>query len=179
MNSLFQIRTGVDVKAAVGLADCPIINSPADVAAVFGNAFENLEREAMICLHLDCKLHLIRWTLLNVGSQTCVMIRIGDVFRDAISCGAMGVILVHNHPSGSLESSKEDYDFTLRVQRAGHLLGYTVFDHVVVTANGYRSILPSRYTTHQSTIQTYKPLPADTSETCALAAQPNNLTPSW
>jgi DNA repair protein RadC len=100
-----------------------------------------LDREIMIAGTLDCKSRLLCWSLLAVGSSEWLIVRVGDAFADAIRMSASGIFLVHNHPSGSLEPSREDIDLTRNVERAGKLLGYTLFDHVIVAKEGHRGLI--------------------------------------
>jgi len=48
-------------------------------------------------------------------------------------------IVVHNHPSGSLEPSKDDLEITQRLVKSGEILGIELLDHVIVSKNGYFS----------------------------------------
>lgn len=62
-----------------------------------------------------------------------------EVFKRAILNNAAGIILAHNHPSGSLEPSKEDQEITQRLKAAGELLGIAVVDHIIISNFGYYS----------------------------------------
>ncbi len=55
-----------------------------------------------------------------------------EVFKYAILSNAHGIILVHNHPSGSAEPSMEDRKFTGTMREAGKFLGIELIDHVIV-----------------------------------------------
>jgi DNA repair protein RadC len=57
-----------------------------------------------------------------------------------IEHAALGFILAHNHPSGSVEPSEEDIAFSRSVQRAGQVVGIDLYDHVIVSVNGYTSL---------------------------------------
>jgi len=61
------------------------------------------------------------------------------IFTAALKTKASGLILSHNHPSGSLTPSRNDIDITAKLKRAGELLDITVFDHLIVTPYGYYS----------------------------------------
>ena len=52
---------------------------------------------------------------------------------------AAGIILFHNHPSGEPEPSKEDIQMTVRVKRAGELLGIALQDHIIIGEDSYYS----------------------------------------
>ena len=64
-----------------------------------------------------------------------------EVFADAIADYTASIIVAHNHPSGSLETSQIDKDITIRLVEAGKLLDIVLGDHLIVTAQGYQSIL--------------------------------------
>jgi DNA repair protein RadC len=61
------------------------------------------------------------------------------IFVAAIRALASGVILVHNHPSGSLKPSSQDIDLTKKVKEAGKLLEIAVLDHIIYTVESYFS----------------------------------------
>lgn len=61
------------------------------------------------------------------------------LFAAALKAGATGVILAHNHPSGTKRPSKEDLAITERISKGGDLLGIKVLDHLIVTHEGYYS----------------------------------------
>ena len=63
-----------------------------------------------------------------------------EVFTEAIRDRASGVILAHNHPSGSLESSEEDKRVTRFLSQAGKLLEIPVLDHLILSFRGYTSL---------------------------------------
>lgn len=63
-----------------------------------------------------------------------------EVFRPALREAAAALILVHNHPSGDPTPSSEDREVTLRLAKAGEILGVRVLDHVIVAERGYCSL---------------------------------------
>ena len=54
-----------------------------------------------------------------------------------------GDVAVHNHPSGGLESSRDDERLTCRIKDAGELIGVKLLDHVIISRNGYLSMSDS------------------------------------
>ena len=61
------------------------------------------------------------------------------IFHIALQHQASGIILVHNHPSGSLKPSQLDISLTKKLSEAGKMLDIQVFDHLIITDNGYFS----------------------------------------
>ena len=72
------------------------------------------------------------------GTLNSSLIHPREVFKEAIKASANSIILVHNHPSGNPEPSKEDLEVTGRLSKLGEELGIKVLDHVIV-GNGYWS----------------------------------------
>ena len=56
-----------------------------------------------------------------------------EVFREAIKDGAVAIIVAHNHPSGNTKPSSEDKEITIKLIKAGEILGIPVLDHVIFT----------------------------------------------
>jgi DNA repair protein RadC len=77
--------------------------------------------------------------LLALGQQNRVNMNPSDTFRMAIYKLATQAILVHNHPSGSTELSKEDRELTDYLYKSGKFLRIEVIDHLVITETEYYS----------------------------------------
>ena len=129
-----------DLERELGSRRCPVLRTPKRVAAVFQD-LGRLDREAMVVGALDCKCRLLHWGLLAVGCADKLALRLGEAFQGAIRCKASGIVLVHNHPSGSLKPSREDLVLTREIAEAGRLLGYPLLDHLIVTRRGYKSLM--------------------------------------
>ena len=77
---------------------------------------------------------------LSVGGITHTVVDIRLLLKTALEQGAVSMILIHNHPSGSLTPSKEDIQLTQKVKEAGQLLDIRLLDHVIITEKNYRSL---------------------------------------
>ena len=62
------------------------------------------------------------------------------IFSTALKAKASGIILAHNHPSGNLFPSQNDFDLTAKLYAGAKLLEMAVLDHLVVTDVGYHSM---------------------------------------
>jgi DNA repair protein RadC len=97
-------------------------------------------KEHLVALYLDAQNHLLSRETVSVGSLNTTRTHPREIFQPAISLSAMGVILAHNHPSGSLVASQEDVDFTRAIRRAAEILGLGLYDHLIVSEKGYVSL---------------------------------------
>lgn len=121
-------------------SDRPVVDSPEKAMALLAN-IRDKKQEHFVCLTLDGANRLIAQRVVTIGTLTASLVHPREVFADAITDRAAGIIVAHNHPSGSLEISQADRDVTDRLTEAGKLLGITLIDHIVVTKSEHRSIV--------------------------------------
>jgi DNA repair protein RadC len=76
----------------------------------------------------------------SIGTLGAALVHPRDVFREAIRRNVAAVVLVHNHPSGDPEPSRDDIELTRRLSSVGKLVGIEVIDHVIVAKDGYVSL---------------------------------------
>jgi DNA repair protein RadC len=108
------------------------IRSPGDVAGRMLLEMGRLEREELWVLALNAKNVVQRVSHVYAGNVGASLVRVGELFRDAVRLDASGVILVHNHPSGDPTPSPDDLHLTAEAIAAGRLLDVDVLDHVVI-----------------------------------------------
>jgi DNA repair protein RadC len=118
----------------------PQVRSPADVAGLLMMEMGLLEQEQLRVVLLDTKNHVVRVVTVYTGSLNTAVLRIGEVFREAIRANCASLIVVHNHPSGDPTPSPEDVRVTEQLAEAGKLLDIDVLDHVVIGRNRYVSL---------------------------------------
>lgn len=116
------------------------IRSPRDVAERLLLEMGRLEREELRVLCLNAKNVVQRTTTAYAGNVSASLVRVGELFRDAVRLDASGVILVHNHPSGDPTPSPDDLHLTAEAVAAGRLLDIDVLDHVVVGHDAWVSL---------------------------------------
>jgi DNA repair protein RadC len=121
------------------LADWPI-RTPTDVADRLVLQMGRLEREELRVILLNAKNRVLRVTTAYVGNVSASLVRVGELFRDAVRADAAGVILVHNHPSGDPTPSADDLHLTAEALAAGRLLDIDVLDHLVIGHDAYASL---------------------------------------
>ena len=97
------------------------------------------EQEHFVVILLDGASNIITKQVINVGTLNQCMVHPRDVFRQAIVDNAAGIILCHNHPSGSLEPSEEDKKITTKLQEASKIIGIELLDHIIISKYGYYS----------------------------------------
>jgi len=126
------------------LADWPsgrwTIRAPRDVADRLILQMGRLEREELRVILLNAKNQVLRVSTAYVGNVSSSLVRVGELFRDAVRTDAAGVILVHNHPSGDPTPSPDDLHLTAEALAAGRLLDIDLLDHLVIGHDAYVSL---------------------------------------
>ena len=116
------------------------IRAPRDVADRLLPEMARLEREELRVLLLNAKNGVIRQSTVYVGNVSAALVRVAELFRDAVRAHAAGLIVVHNHPSGDPEPSPDDLHLTAEAIAAGRLLDLPLLDHVILASDGYVSL---------------------------------------
>lgn len=110
----------------------PQITSPHDAANLLMLEMGNLEQEHLRTVLLDTKNRVLSSHTVYIGNVNSSIIRVSEIFREAIRENATALIVAHNHPSGDPTPSPEDVRVTRSIVEAGTLLSIEVLDHLVI-----------------------------------------------
>ncbi|MCK4278421.1 MAG: DNA repair protein RadC [Desulfurellaceae bacterium] len=100
---------------------------------------KNKKQEYFLTFTLDGANNLIQKRTVFIGTLNQSLVHPREVFADAITDRAAGIIFVHNHPSGNVEPSKEDISITKKLIEAGKIIGINVIDHIIVGKSEFYS----------------------------------------
>jgi DNA repair protein RadC len=117
-----------------------IVRSPEDVAAVMIPKMRDLASEEFYVLVLDAQNGLKKEARLTTGTLNASLVHPREVYKVAIDHRAASIIVVHNHPSGNLEPSREDLEVTRQLVETGKTIGIPLHDHLIVASSGYTSL---------------------------------------
>jgi DNA repair protein RadC len=117
------------------------IRSPEDVKNRYGSQLRDLKQEVFMVISLSSSNKVIRDRIITRGLLNSSLTHPREVFREAILENAASVILLHNHPSGNLEPSREDIAITKQIVEAGKIIGISVHDHIIISGNGHTSMM--------------------------------------
>lgn len=95
--------------------------------------------ESFSVIYMNVSNDVIGHMLISVGGVSGTIVDPKKVFSMALACNATSLICAHNHPSGSKNPSRADIAMTKQLKKGGELLGVNVFDHIILTPNGYYS----------------------------------------
>lgn len=92
-------------------------------------------QEEFYVIGLDSRHMITYLQMVSRGTVSASLVHPREVFRQAIHCNSVAIVIAHNHPSGSPIPSNEDDKVTQRLVDAGALLGIRVVDHIVLGLN--------------------------------------------
>ena len=101
--------------------------------------FSTKKQEHFLSITLDGASHIINTRTVFIGTLNQSMVHPREVFADAIADRAAGIIIAHNHPSGTLEASRADILITQRLKEVSKLVGIELLDHVILAKDGFYS----------------------------------------
>lgn len=116
------------------------IRGPRDLATRLTTELGHLPREELRVILLDTRNGVLAMPTVYRGNVSTALVRIAELFRDAVRLHAARLILVHNHPSGDPAPSPDDLHMTAEAVAAGRLLDIAVLDHLVIGHGSWVSL---------------------------------------
>lgn len=135
------LAKGAEIKAVIELSkrlstsketNKVIIKNPRDIANLLMPELRYKKQEIFKLILLDIKNQVISTPLISKGGLSSSIVHPREVFREAIRRSSAAIILVHNHPSGIPDPSKDDIEVTKKLIEAGKIIGIDVLDHIVI-----------------------------------------------
>jgi DNA repair protein RadC len=117
-----------------------VIRAPRDLADRLLPQMGRLEREELRVVLLSAKNSVLATPVVYQGNVSAALVRVGELFHDAIRRHAAGLIVVHNHPSGDPAPSPDDLHLTAEAVAAGRLLDVPVLDHLILGHDAFVSL---------------------------------------
>ncbi len=120
------------------------VRSPADLAPVLMLEMAPLDQETLRVVLLNTKNQVIKLCDVYRGSLNSSLVRVAEVFKEAVRVNAAAIIVAHNHPSGDPTPSPEDVSVTEQLVSAGKLLEIEVLDHLIIGERRFVSLREKR-----------------------------------
>ena len=115
------------------------ITSSVSVFELMQPVIGDLPHEEFWIVYLNNSNKVIQKNQLSKGGITGTLVDVRLALKTALEVSATAIILVHNHPSGTLKPSQADKDLTTKLKTAGQSLDIKVLDHLIITENAYFS----------------------------------------
>lgn len=125
--------------AQEGPVEKPVIDMPSKAYNLMRDKLMGLDHEEFWAIYLNNAKRVIARAKISQGGTTATVVDTKIVLRHAIDHLAAAIILVHNHPSGTLRSSRQDDAITDRIKKAAAMIDVQVVDHIIFTKDAYYS----------------------------------------
>lgn len=103
------------------------------------------EQEHLMAIYLNNQNQIVDERVISIGTRNRSLASPSDILRYALRCNASSIIVAHNHPSGSVEPSGNDRDFTRALMDCCKMFEIVLLDHVVVGRDNYYSFREKDY----------------------------------
>ena len=133
-----QILASIELSKRYLIRSNKRITSAEDVYEEL-KSFSTKSQEHFLTITLDGASHIINTRTVFIGTLNQSLVHPREVFADAIADRAAGIIIAHNHPSGTLEASRADLQITQRLKEVSKLVGIELLDHVILAKGGFYS----------------------------------------
>lgn len=135
---LKEQRVRLRLEEGPGLYSTKQMSSPYDAVDVMAKVLKEMDREYMVVVNLNNYHQPLGYSVVSMGTINSSIVGISELFKTAVLANAGSIIMMHNHPTGTLsacEPSKADLDITKRVALAGTVMGIPLLDHIIVSGD--------------------------------------------
>lgn len=115
-------------------------DNPKTVADYYMEELRHNDTECLMLVMLDTKCRLISDRIMTIGTINSSLVSAREIFIEAVRRKAVNIVLLHNHPSGDPNPSREDIYTTKKIVEAGQLIGISLIDHIIIGDNNYVSL---------------------------------------
>ena len=115
------------------------ITSSSSVFELMQPIIGELPHEEFWIVYLNNSNKVLQKIQLSKGGITGTLVDVRLVLKTALQIGAIGLILTHNHPSGTLVPSQADKNITQKLKIASESIDIKVLDHLIITEKAYFS----------------------------------------
>ncbi len=122
-----------------GMIGQNFVRSPQAVTDYLTASLRDLKREVFKVIFLDKGLKILGEKDMFFGTVDEAAVHPREVVREALFQNASSLVLVHNHPSGKVEPSREDYEITQKIKAACQTVSIRILDHIIIGENQYFS----------------------------------------
>ncbi|WP_294783004.1 DNA repair protein RadC [uncultured Eubacterium sp.] len=116
-----------------------VLESPESIASYYMERMRHKAQEILMLAMFDSKSMLISEKVISVGTSNAALISAREIYRTALQEQAVYIVILHNHPSGNPEPSREDIQVTRKIKQSGEILDILLMDHIIIGDNRYFS----------------------------------------
>lgn len=116
-----------------------VMNHPQKIFEKYRTIFVGKKQEYFYAIYLDNSKKVLTQKLLFIGTINFSVVHPREVFKEAYLVGATSIVCIHNHPSGNVFPSKQDYAITKHLIEIGKIMDIKIEDHIIIGNDKYYS----------------------------------------
>lgn len=116
------------------------VTCPKDIFDRLADSYAGMKQECLKTVILNKQNYIISIVTNAIGSNDNINIGLKEILSEPIKQLASSIILVHNHPGGSLTPSNNDINFTKKVEEYSRIFNIQLLDHIIIANNNYTSM---------------------------------------
>lgn len=117
-----------------------LVRGPSDITKLIKKIIKDNGKEHFMLFCLDGNHAVIAYHIVSIGTQNMAPVHPREVFQPALLAGAVSIVVAHNHPSGNLTPSREDFACTKKLLEVAELMQIKLLDHIIVSEDNYYSM---------------------------------------
>lgn len=121
------------------------LNTPEKVVEFAATELSEYAQEIVAMIAVSSQLEVINISICSIGTINAALISPREIFQTALLSNATGIILLHNHPSGNPDPSRNDCDITKMLKQAGDIMRIPLLDHIIVGNEQFYSFKQQGY----------------------------------
>ena len=137
LQAAFELSRRAELEEAM---HADVISDPKSVERWLRKELGSSLQEQFLAIYLDAQHRIMFYRVLFVGTINSSNVYPREVFREALLYNCTCVMLVHNHPGGTLTASDADLTLTKRMMKAADIMGVKILDHLIITNSGCLSL---------------------------------------
>ena len=126
----------VELKRDTWMSPETIVQTPNDAVDIIKGMLGDMDREMLVCINMAASGRVINASICSVGTMDQALVSPPEILRGALLSGARSIIMLHNHPSGSVTPSSEDMTVTKRMATASAVVGVNFLDSIIIGKDG-------------------------------------------
>lgn len=127
-----QVQVRLKLAEAEPLYSTQPIDTPTRAVEIMAQVLAQMDREYCCVVNLDGANRPINYNVVSIGDTNQAHVPMQNVFKSAILQNSSAILLLHNHPSGSVKPSREDVIMTKKLIKVGRLMNIGLIDHIIV-----------------------------------------------
>ena len=128
----------VELKRDTWMSPEVTVQNADDAVGVIHGMLKDMDREMLVCINMASSGRVINASICSVGTMDMALVSPPEILRGALLSGARSLIMLHNHPSGQINPSREDLTVTKRIATASAVVGVNFLDSIIIGQNGRR-----------------------------------------